>query len=1108
MIKKTLLSAFSMLIIYSVSAQEFVKMMHEEATNFHQIQEAFESYYEGKPYEKGKGYKQFKRWEWFMDQRTFPTGERFYSTAAWNNFMSYKKQHQADFTSDKSAGWVALGLNDFINLSYSPGQGRVNVIAVDPVNANIIYLGVPAGGLWKSIDGGNNWNVLTDNLPVLGVSGIGIDPNNSNIIYIATGDGDGSDTYSIGVLKSTDAGNTFSPTGMVHTISQSIRPTKILMHPTNSNKHWVSTSNGLFITQDAGQSYNRVQTGFIRDIEMHPTDTNTIYACSNEFFKSTDGGFSFTKITNGLPSANAVNRMSIAVSIDNPSLVYGLYGDASDASYYGLYRSSNLGNTFTQMSNSPNILSSSNDGMGSGGQSWYDLALAVSPDNANEVFVGGVNVWKSIDSGTVFNIIAHWALPNNIGYTHADIHTLDFYNGKLYCGSDGGIYESTNKGSTWVDKSRTLEISQFYRLGGSESDPTKIVGGTQDNGCFRGYTNSKTWTHVYGADGMECAIHPTNTNILFTSSQNGGLRRSNDNGNSFTGIAGSIRNSESGAWLTPYSLDPNNTDRIIAGFENIWLSNNLGDSWVKISNFPGGPTFRSLAIAKSNSNVIYAGTQSSIFRTTNLGSTWTDVTSNLSVLSKTYIEVDHQNPNNVWVTISGFNATDKVYYSTNGGSSWKNISYNLPNLPVNCIERDERNGVLYVGTDVGVYYLKPFTFEWLPYMTGLPNVIVNELEMNYATNKLRAATYGRGIWESDPFEYPTNKPVSRFSIQKQVNCPNVSVQFTDQSLNNITSYQWQFPGGTPSTSSAANPIISYSAPGAYDVTLIVSDGIINDTLTMSNFIDIQNPYMEQMPFVEDFDVATFPRRPIAKSIIENEDGDNTWEHSFNIPALTYVLGINNFLNFTPGRKDVLELPAINMDTVNYPFLFIDRAYTSRTMNDSDTLNFYYSIDCGATRVRFASFYGAALRTVNPSQVEYKPTNASDFQTIFHLIAGAANQPIVKLYIENVSGLGNNLYIDNINIKSLLTDITENKIPDASFNVFPNPTSDKIQINWTNYTESPTIQVFDNLGKLVTTINTAKNNGTVNYDLSGFSKGLYLIKLSTKESETSTRVILK
>lgn len=221
---------------------------------------------------------------------------------------------------------------------------------------------------------------------------------------------------------------------------------------------------------------------------------------------------------------------------------------------------------------------------------------------------------------------------------------------------------------------------------------------------MRGYIGNKTWTQVFGADGMECAIHTTDTNIIFTSSQNGGLRRSDNNGSTFRGIAGTIRNNEAGAWITPYTLDKNNPDRIIAGFENIWLSNNLGNNWAQISNFPGGPTFRTLEIAPSNSNTIYAGNQASIYKTNNLGLSWVDVTNNLPGLSKTYIEINNLNANELWVTLSGFSNGNKVFHSTNGGSSWDNVSYNLPNLPVNCIERDERNGVLYVGSDVGIYY--------------------------------------------------------------------------------------------------------------------------------------------------------------------------------------------------------------------------------------------------------------------------------------------------------------------------------------------------------------------------------------------------------------------
>jgi PKD repeat protein/photosystem II stability/assembly factor-like uncharacterized protein len=1107
MIKRIIIPVLIVLGCNTIFAQEFVRKMADESVNFYEVQKSFNEFYAGKPYEKGKGYKQFKRWEWFTDQRVFPSGERFASNLAWNNFMDYKKTHRSAFSAEKSAAWTSLGPNDWNSVSYSPGQGRVNVIAMDPSDTNTIFIGAPSGGLWKTTNGGLSWTVLTDNLPVLGVTGIGIDPNNSNIVYIATGDGFGSDTYSVGVLKSTDGGLSFNTTGLSFNIAQSIRPTKILMHPTNSNKHWVSTSTGVYMTIDGGANYTRTQTGFIWDLEMHPTDTNIIYASSTQFHKSTDGGVSFSLSNAGLPSRFAVNRMVIGVTPDNPAVIYGLYGASSDASFYGLYRSLDTGNTWTQMSNSPNILSSSSDGSGSGGQSWYDLAIAISPDNENEVFIGGVNLWKSIDAGVNWNISAHWVWPNTIGYTHADIHTLEFFNGYLYCGSDGGFFKSVDKGDNYIDYSRTLEISQFYKLAGSELAPNKIVGGTQDNGCMRGYIGDKEWTQVFGADGMECAIHHTDTNIIFTSSQNGGLRVSVNNGSTFRGIAGSIRNTESGAWVTPYTLDPNNPDRIVAGFENIWLSNNLGTNWVKISNFPGGPTFRTLEIAPSNSNIIYAGTQASIFKTTNLGVNWVDITNNLPGLSKTYIEINDQNPNEVWVTLSGFLAGNKVFHSTNGGSSWNNISYDLPNLPVNCIERDIRNGVLYVGTDVGIYYKKPFTFEWLPYMNGLPNVIVNELEMNYSTNKLRAATYGRGIWMADPFEYPTNKPIARFNSTNTVVCPGIPVQFNDQSLNTITSYQWLFPGGTPSQSTMANPIVTYSNSGVYDVTLIVSDGSNSDTTTLVNYLDVEVPQIENLPFSEDFELAVFPRNPVPKFSIENFDGDNTWEHMFSIPAFTYALKIDNYTTLSAGLSDVLVFPPLNFDTVNYPHLFFDVAYSGIPNFNGDTINLYYSIDCGSSRTLFATVTGTQLRSVASQSSPYEPAGQSDFKTISIPITAAANNPIVNLYLENVSGPGNILYIDNIRVEQVPVGLNSQKMDEASVTAYPNPTKGNLTINWTGYDENPIITIIDSKGQLIESYLPSEKSGQLNIDLSNQNAGLYLIRVTTKNRQETLKVVM-
>ena len=196
--------------------------MEDKNANFYEIQQAFNEHWDGKPYEKGKGWKQFKRWEYFMEPRVYPSGRINNPGIVYEEHMKFQNKYgaQKEKFNDKTSNWTPIGPTNFIDNSYLR-IGRINAITVDPNNSNIIYVGSPAGGCWKSIDAGNSWAPLSDNLGSLGVSGIAIDPTNSNIVYIATGDGDGNDTYSIGVMKSIDGGNTWNTTGLNWSTTQS-----------------------------------------------------------------------------------------------------------------------------------------------------------------------------------------------------------------------------------------------------------------------------------------------------------------------------------------------------------------------------------------------------------------------------------------------------------------------------------------------------------------------------------------------------------------------------------------------------------------------------------------------------------------------------------------------------------------------------------------------------------------------------------------------------------------------------------------------------------------------------------------------------------------------
>jgi subtilisin-like proprotein convertase family protein/photosystem II stability/assembly factor-like uncharacterized protein len=726
-----------------IFAQEWIEKWEDPNANFYDIQKSFNTYWKGKEIERGKGWKQFRRWEYFMEPRVYPTGKLLEPDIVSREYKKYMRQLDKSKLSKLNANWIPKGPASWNTVSYNPGLGRVNCITVAPNDSNIIYLGAPSGGFWKSVDGGQTWFTTTDSLTVLGVSAIAIHPVNPDIIYIATGDGDGGDTYSIGVLYSTDGGYSWIQTSLNWQVTQSRRINKLLIHPSIHNILIAATSNGVYKTTDSGANWTLTQSGNFKDMEFKPGDPSTIYVCGRDFYKSTNTGDSFIQVTSGLPSFTAVNRMAISVSPANANYIYLVAGSSASSGFYGLYRSTDSGVTFTLKSNSPNILGYSPEGSTSGGQSFYDLAIATSPFNAEEIYVGGINIWKSSNGGSSWNIIAYWYYPEpSIPYVHADIHSLDFYGSVLYSGSDGGIFRSFNNGISWQDLSTGLQITQFYRFGGYPDNPDLVIGGTQDNGTNK--YDSGIWTHVLGADGMEAFIDYSNPSTMYASIQYGGLRRSYNSGNLFVDIENNIN--EPGGWVTPFCQDPIDPNTIYAGFTNVWKSTNQGNYWTKISSI--NRNLRSLAIAKSDANYIYAGSNIGISRTKDGGSTWTDITPTYAA-AHTYIAVSDIDPEKIWVTFSGFFDGIKVYTSDDAGDSWTNISGTLPNIPVNCItHKSNSNNGLYIGTDSGIFYKNDNLSDWQLFNNGLPNVIVRELEIHESSGTIKAGTYGRGLWES------------------------------------------------------------------------------------------------------------------------------------------------------------------------------------------------------------------------------------------------------------------------------------------------------------------------------------------------------------------------
>ena len=710
---------------------------------------AFYNHRESIPYEKGNGYKPYARELDFIEKRV-SNDRTFPHLALYNEWLKEKdKNEQAS-----NSNWKPLGPTNvpiILSNGKNRGVGRINAIAFDPYDKDIIYVGSPGGGFWKSTDGGANWVTTSDDLPVLGVSSIAVNPNNTDIIYIATGDANASDTYSIGVLKSVDQGDTWSTTGLSYNVSANKRVNKILINPNNTDSVFAATNTNIMLSVDGGISWNNcAPLGRWRDIEFMPGNPNIVYAAKqssggSNVYRSLDGGGNWSVINNGVSSSGKY-RPLIAVTPINPNVIYALYS-ASDYSFHGIYKSIDGGDNWNLQSNSPNILGRDTDGTGTGGQSWYDLSLGVSNNDENHLFVGGINLWESTDGGVNWNIEASSG-NGNYAYMHVDQHCLEFHpiTNVPYAGNDGGLYKYLDNLNNWIDISDGLEISQFYKLGLSESNASKLIAGAQDNGTEM-LTNG-VWDAVRGSDGMECAIDPYDEDLLYSSSQYGGLRKSFNGGNNWDNIKPV---SYDGAWVTPYKIHPNNNNMIVAGYDEVYLSLTSGAVWDSISyNVSGGQSVRTIALAPSNEDYIYAATYSRLMKTTNSGQSWTSIKPGLPNYNISDVTVSDKDPNRLWVTMSEYNASNKVFESGDGGATWANITgANLPNLPVNCIVyQANANEDLYIGTDIGVYHKDNTMSDWAPYKNGLPNVVVNELEIHYPTNRIRAATFGRGVWDS------------------------------------------------------------------------------------------------------------------------------------------------------------------------------------------------------------------------------------------------------------------------------------------------------------------------------------------------------------------------
>jgi photosystem II stability/assembly factor-like uncharacterized protein len=781
-------------------------------TNSKSIQESFDNLKKEKRMspsenenEEGEGHHQFKRWEHLMVPRLAKDKNLNRSSILLGQYDKLKaNKNSVNEQSLLNDNWSYTGSNGGPDKYGQSHAGRVNVIRIDPNNPNVIYVGGACGGLWKSTNHGLTWSAMSDHIASISVSDLCIDPNNSNIIYLATGDPfaswTGGGLYSAGIIKSTDGGITWKDTGLSYQQNNGQTFARILINPTQPTILITCGKDSIFRSSDSGLTWSVVQTtSKLYDLEFKPGSPDIIYAYSEEgFFISTDGGLTFNLAKSNLGSGFG----NIAVTEANPNKVA--------LSIRGLLWVSTDGGSTWQSKNSPTNVAFMGD---------YFNVLSISPTDENFFVAGGAILAKSADGGDTWSQFVQDDL-------HVDHHDFVFTSdgSGAYSANDGGVNftseikkaSTTNQyasGPLWTDISDGLQIKQYYTIASSPINPEKILAGAQDNGTD--YFDGATWIKTSCCDGTGCAFDPRDDSIYYSSANNGIFFKSNKLSPGLTVNYGP--QFYLGSWVSSLAIDPANHAHVLLGSQSDLYSTLDGVSWdIICKHAADGRYINIIKYAPSNPNIIYVCSDLYLYRSDDAGHSFRIVFTGNSPNPITDFAISSINPDQFWVTFSGYTDGQRIGVgrSTDGSETsydFSDFSGSLPPVPVNCIEYESSsNEGLYIGTDLGIFFRDNTMTDWIFYSKNLPNVIVSDIEIIPTTSKIRAATFGRGIWES-PTQNTVVKTAPSVTVAQPA-CTSATGTITVSSRNEIDNYSFD-NGFTYQTSNVKADLV----PGTYYV---------------------------------------------------------------------------------------------------------------------------------------------------------------------------------------------------------------------------------------------------------------------------------------------------
>ena len=736
------------------------------------------------------------------------------------NLTSYAADGKNELYSSKTFDGIKLR-------NIGPGfmSGRIADVAIDPNDTSIWYVGVGSGGVWKTTNGGITWKPLFDKQSVYSIGAVVLDPRNSNTVWVGTGENVGGRHVSFGdgIYVSHNGGQKWTNMGLKNTGHIS----EIIVHPTNSDVLWVAAQGplwksggerGLYKTVDGGKNWRKVlgddKWVGVTDVVIDPRDANNLYAATwqrhrtvaayygggvgSGLHKSTDGGETWTKITEGLPKGE-MGKIGLAISPINPDVVYAAI--ELNRRKGAVYRSADRGASWVKGA----------DAVAGGTGPHYYQELYASPHYFDHIYLAGVRMQESKDGGKTFKTMKET-------HKHSDNHAMEFIaddKNYMMVGSDGGLYETHDNGENWRYH-ENLPITQYYKLAVDDDKPFyNIYGGTQDNNTQGGPSRTinshgilnSDWEVVLFGDGHQPATEPNNPDIVYGQWQQGNLTRYDRTTGEVVYIkpqAGEGEPAERFNWDAPILVSPHNPTRLFFASQRVWQSEDRGDTWTAISgdltknlsriNQPimdGKPgwdgawdiyamskysTITSLAQSPKDEKLIYAGTDDGLIQVTeNGGKSWRKIPVNkLPKVPKTAfvndIKADLFDADTVYVALDNHKFGDYkpyLYKSTNRGKSWKKMQGDLPDkhLVWRLVQDHVDADLFFVGTEFGVFFSADAGKKWVKLTGDVPTIAFRDLAIQRRENDLVGATFGRGFFVLD--DYSALRNISKKKLEQE-----------------------------------------------------------------------------------------------------------------------------------------------------------------------------------------------------------------------------------------------------------------------------------------------------------------------------------------------------